>query len=114
MKVTKDEKETATQELLAWLKKGDTVYTVLRHCSPSGMARDIDLFIFRENQPLRLTYHVSKVLGLPLSRRSDGGVRVTGCGMDMGFHLVYDLSCVLFCPVVYDHDAAYALNHRWM
>ena len=35
------------------------------------------------------------------------GVKVGGAGMDMGFHLVYNLAAVLF-------DDGYALEHKWI
>ena len=42
-----------------------------------------------------ITWDVMHVLGY---RRSDktGGLRVSGCGMDMGFHVVYNLGYVLW------------------
>jgi hypothetical protein len=38
-----------------------------------------------------------------------GGVKVDGAGMDMGFHLVYTLSQVL-----YGAQEGYALKQRWI
>jgi hypothetical protein len=35
------------------------------------------------------------------------GIRVGGCGMDMGFHLVYTLSRALF-------DDGYYVKHEWL
>jgi hypothetical protein len=48
---------------------------------------------------LHLDYSVARVLGEPeASNRSGGpdGIKVGGCGMDMGFHLVYNLSYALW------------------
>lgn len=87
-------REQAIQNLRNLLKPGDTVYTVLRHVSSSGMSRDIDLYIFRDNRPRYLTQWAATALDWPMSKNS--GIRVGGCGMDMGFHLVYSLSSVLY------------------
>jgi len=90
------------------LKPGDTVYTVLRHVSASGMQRAIDLYIIRDNMPLRLTWLVAVVLDMTYSRKREGLV-VNGCGMDMGWHVVYELSYALFGTA---RDGQ--LRHEWI
>jgi hypothetical protein len=106
-------KQEARKQLRKWLKPGSVVYTVLRHCSASGMSRRIDLFIVRKNQPICISGYAAKVINHPLHK--DGGIVAGGCGMDMGFHLVNNLSIGLFCPPgEYTHDGAYALKHQWM
>lgn len=125
------ERETAKKELLEILKPGDTVYCVLRHVSRSGMQREISLMV---DGMRNIDWYVSRLLGM--RRGSWDGLVVTGCGMDMGFHLVYNLSRVLFadsfvcigdnCPAN-DHsngdrdytphkhsDGGYALKSRWI
>jgi hypothetical protein len=87
-------KAQAIESLRTLLKPGDTVYTVLRHVSASGMSRDIDLYVFRDNKPQYLTNYAATALDWPMSKNK--GIKVGGCGMDMGFHLVYSLSSVLF------------------
>lgn len=83
------------------LKPGDTVYAVLRHRSSSGMMRVIDLFVIRKNQfdgqqkPWRIGWKAAQATGLTYDIKHEG-IRIGGCGMDMGFHLVYSLSSVLF------------------
>jgi hypothetical protein len=93
-KYTKQEVEESRKSLLEDLKPGDTVYTKVNHVSRSGMLRHIEVYIFKDNQPLYLSYDAARVLGW--GEAKDGGVNVTGCGMDMGFHLVYSLSYRLF------------------
>ena len=95
--MTKQEKERqeAREDLLKHLQPGDTVYTVLRHVSRSGMMRVIDPFIMHEGRPFYLRGYVRR-LGLGTVDRAHDGVRVQGCGMDMGFHLVYSLSWALW------------------
>ena len=129
------EQEKAREDLRQYLKPGDTVYTVLRHCSRSGMSRTVDVFIFRDNSPLRMSWQVAKAIGFTYDRKHEG-VKVGGCGMDVGFEVVYNLSHALFsegftcigdhCPSN-DHSngdrnytphvhksGGYALKHRWM
>jgi hypothetical protein len=88
------EKEESRQALRKLLKPGDTVYTVLRHVSRSGMMREIDLYIVRKGEPWYITYHVGKAL--EYSQRNHSGLRVSGCGMDMGFHVVHSLGYALY------------------
>lgn len=128
MKVSTEERAEAIAQLKKWLKPGDTVYTILRHVSRSGMRRVIGVVILKYDRKQRRivdlhpNYSVSKVLGL---RRGDSdGVVIDGCGMDMGFALVYDLGRALWpdgTPKPHgtrngepDRDGGYALQHRWL
>lgn len=92
------------------LKKGETVYTILRSCSRSGMTRVIDLYVIRNNTPLRLvgilTDEQAKFLP-PHTKQGAFGYKVKGCGMDMGFHIVYELSASIF-------GDGYALKQDWL
>ena len=115
--VIKDGKEImrleARQTLLESIKPGDTVYTVLRSVSRSGMSRSIDCYVIGEDrQPWRITGLVRRVLDMLTNK--DGALKVSGCGMDMGYHVVNNLSIALFCPDKYTHDGAYALKHSWL
>lgn len=133
MKYSADEVAEAKTRLLAILKPGDTVYTVLNHVSRSGARREITLWAIHDNEPLYLSGNACKVLGLSRGKRD--GCMVDGGGMDMGFHLVYELSARLFreyCngapkgkrPAHVPHtnngpactygDGGYALKQRWM
>jgi hypothetical protein len=94
------------ERLRAEIPAGSTVYTVLRHVSSTGMNRVIGVVVLTDNEPRFYSYHAAKALGWTLDSRREG-VKVGGCGMDMGFHLVYSLSRVL-------HGDGYALNHRWL
>lgn len=107
MKVSKVERDEAIRDLKKLIKKGTTVYTILRHVSNSGMSRRIDLYVIKKNQPYFITGSVGKVLGYRHEYRK-GGLVVGGCGMDMGYHLVHDLSRVLFKKDGYD------LHHQWL
>lgn len=114
MTYTKQEIKEAKNMLLTILRPGDTVYTILRHVSNSGMSRAIDVYQIIDNQPRCITHLVAQVLGYSQDKKHDYALKVGGCGMDMGFHIVYSLSCALYCPDKYDHDSAYSLKHKWI
>ena len=94
MKVTNEQREQAKAKLREWLPPGSTVWTVLRHVSSSGMTRDISPVIVVDGKPVDISYWVNQ-LGIGTQGRN-GGVRLGGAGMDMGFHLVYSLSYSLY------------------
>lgn len=106
------------EESIALLRKliaGDpkpVIYTIMRHVSSSGMSRDISLVYIKNNEPYHINYSASLALGDRLvSRNGHDAIRVNGCGMDMGFHLVYSLSSVLFAG---EDRAGYILHQRWI
>ena len=147
----KDEIERANKRLSEILQPGDTVFTSINHVSSSGMSRSISLYVFRlkddplndrDIEPICLDYWASRLLGESIDQKK-GGVKVSGVGMDMGFHLVYSLARQLWpdgwlcigkaqrCPANdhlneagrqspdYRHDrlhvdSGYALRHRWL
>ena len=136
MKTTKAELQESKEYLLTLLKPGDTVYTKLMHVSRSGMYRVIDMFVIRDNQPINISWDASKLLeGYDFKHE---GCKAGGCGMDMGFSLVYDLSRSLFgknwiCSgegcgandhnnspypkrdgIMVHTDGGYALHQRWL
>ena len=94
MKYSKQEQTEALERLRGWLKPGDTVHCILRNVSRSGMQREIGLVIQKGDSMLHPNHAAACVLGERLGKRD--GVIVGGCGMDMGFHLVYSLSRRLF------------------
>lgn len=125
-KAQKAEQQEAITKLREWLKPGDTVYTILRHVSRSGMQREISLVIINKGgEILHLNYSVAKALDYRQGKRD--GLIVGGCGMDMGLHLVYNLGRVLFPDGFavegrgrngdmsgHDNDGGYALKHQWL
>ena len=96
--------EDAIKFLKTKIKKGDTLYTQLHHVSQSGMTRHISVRQIKNNYPLNWDYQVSIALDWKLV---NPGIKVGGCGMDMGFHLIYTLSQKLF-------DDGYAIKHSWL
>jgi hypothetical protein len=94
-KAQKAEQKADRERLRGWIKPGDTVYTVLRHVSRSGMQRSISLLVMHEGSIMDISGTAAGAMGDRFDR-DQGGVKVGGCGMDMGFALVYELSYVLY------------------
>ena len=83
------------------------------------MTRYIDAFVIRKNTPVPLAAILTVEQNKELSKQNAFsskyiGYKVYGCGMDMGFHFVYNLSIQLFCNGVYDYDGAHALKQWWL
>ncbi len=93
---TKEDQAHALKMLRRFCRPGDTVYTVLRHVSRSGMQRRIDVYAFRGEEKIYLSGYVASLLKMPCNSGPRDGVVVGGCGMDMGFHLVYNLGWALY------------------
>ena len=95
---TKSERDEAIARLRDWIKPGDTVYTILRHVSRSGMQREIGIVLLSaeggRTTDLHPNHAVATALGVRLGKRD--GIIVGGCGMDMGFHLVYQMSATIY------------------
>lgn len=127
-KPTEDSRGWHEAEAILYLRKvlkpGNTVYTVLRRVSRSGMSRNIDLYYMAKNEPVWISSSVGHAIGSPQSRKNwdnSQGLTVSGCGMDMGYHLVYSLSRVLFpdgfkgaMSGQHQQDGGYALKQRWL
>jgi hypothetical protein len=116
-KLTKDQEETAkwARDFLTRLfkkQKRPTIYCVLKHVSTSGMSREISLLAISDNQLVNLDLAACSLMGWHCGKHD--GIKVPGCGMDMGFHLVNNLSIALYCPKKYDHDSAFRLHSEWV
>jgi hypothetical protein len=92
--VKREREEECKARLLEMIQPGDTVYTILRHVSRSGMYRAIALYIIKDGRPIWVSRYAGDLLGVWNERYEACGAG--GCGMDMGFHLVYELSHRLF------------------
>jgi len=127
--------EQARDDLRKIIPPGSTVTCILRHVSRSGMFRIIALCICENGEPRDISYLAGMATGIGYDR-DRSGLKMGGCGMDMGFAAVYDLSRSLYrdkfqcigekCPSN-DHsngdreraphahsDGGYALRHRWL
>lgn len=87
-------REWAKDKLREDLPAGSTVYTVLHHVSRSGMVRHIGVRAIADGAPVFLDGLVA--IALDEKQADRGGIIMGGCGMDMGFSLVYNLSSALF------------------
>lgn len=107
------DRELARMQLRTMLEEQEkpTIYTVLRHVSSSGMSRDISLKTVENGELIDITYIASKALGEKIKEKNGSRViRVGGCGMDMGFHLVYCLSSALYGS----HErGGYKISQEW-
>jgi hypothetical protein len=104
-------KENERTEAIATLRRklspGDTLYTILRHVSQSGMQRTISVVRAGNGEIESLDYLIAR-LGYTWKKSSTGyGIKVNGAGMDMGFHLVYGISSIVF-------EDGYAIKHEWL
>jgi hypothetical protein len=117
-------KEQRITELKALIKPGSTVSTLLKNVSRSGMQRQISFYIVdpRDNEVINIDYSVSIVTDT--KRAKNGALIVNGCGMDMGFNVVYHLGSMLW-PMgtdtphgtrngAPDSAGGYALKHKWI
>jgi hypothetical protein len=95
-----DAKDDSAVYLKTILHPGDEVKTILRNCSRSGMSRRISLVVAVDGDVQDITFHAARAMGENIKQGrcyvQDGGLVVSGCGMDMGFHVVYNLSQTLF------------------
>lgn len=102
---TDDLRDTLDLDFLRdMLPQGSTVYTVLRRVSQSGMSRVISVQAIKDGEIRNLDEVVSRALGL---KRVDGGVRVQGAGMDMGYHIAHRLASKI-------HGNGSALRQSWI
>ena len=110
MKVAKLERDEQIEHLRKWYPKGSTVYTILRHVSRSGMRRTIGVVSFCMDDGKVIDRHpnyaTSIVCGMPEDRQRSG-VKINGCGMDMGFEIAYRIGQAIY-------GDGYALSHRWL
>lgn len=116
-------KEPVTKEeidrLKAWIEANNyTVYTALRHVSKSGMQRQISVVIPIRSvvsvpgpvvvQFVHPSYTVAKLLDRKYTEKSGHNAIVcNGCGTDMGFDLIYNLSYVLY-------GDGYKIRQEWI
>lgn len=94
-KFTKAEREEYVADLRVLLHPGDTLHTVLRHVSKSGMRRLISVKRIHEGHLEDLSYKVAAATDYRLDRQQHALI-VDGAGMDMGFEVCYQLGRALY------------------
>ena len=95
------------ETLKTYLKKDMTIHSIIRSVSSSGMTRNISFKVIDDiakDHIVDLSYPIAKVLEYPFNDKYHA-IKVSGCGMDMAFHVVHTLSRVLF-------DDGYKLKSR--
>lgn len=112
----------ARAELRKLLKPGNTVHCMLRHVARSGMQREISLFVITGNDLRNIDNLAADATGNRVGKHD--GIVMGGCGMDMGFALVYELGASLWptgTPEPHgtrnggpDRSGGYTLKHRWL
>jgi hypothetical protein len=131
-RVSKEKKAEALANLRKMLPPGTRIYVSNVHTSRSGMMRTLKLYK-AEGGSIRWIscYWVAAAIGWSVDEQREG-VKVSGCGMDMGFHLVNTLSYALhgmkdhgdgakpenagrpFQPRRGHYRAGYSLTHEWL
>ena len=87
--------------------KGSTAYTYVTKVAPTGMSRHIMVAgSDRKGHVQNVSWYIAKLLDWKY-KDNTRSVFVDGCGMDMGFHLVYTLSSKLY-------DDGYAIEQQWL
>lgn len=126
MAYTKKEQTEAIEKLRGMLKPGDRLSTILRHVSASGMSRSISVIISDQDGINDITWLVARALDMRIDDKHQG-IKIGGCGMDMGFEIVYQLGGKLFPGGFdvegrgrngdmsgHDNDGGYALKQSWL
>jgi len=105
--MTKSERDARHLEAVTYLRNvlpaGSTVYTVLSSVSRSGMTRTIKFFATHNNSIRNISHAIADAIDYRMSKNREG-VTVSGCGMDMGYHVVSSLA----------RELGIELNHRWL
>jgi hypothetical protein len=90
----------AIERLREWLPPGSTLYTILEHVSRSGMTRTIRTVIPYTLDDGSIDHlhpnHAIATITDSTRDKKRAGVKVGGCGMDMGFHLVSTVGSILY------------------
>ncbi len=94
-------------QLLEELPKGTTLYTILRRVSRSRMTRIFDVILIQDNEAHNVIIKEFMYCARDCDQESKwhGNYKATGCGMDMGFWLVYELGHLI-------HQDGYYFNHK--
>ena len=86
--------------------------------SKSGMSRNIKFVEMvksntSDQHHLLNFYQLFEILGYTNVKNTDQ-FRIGGCGMDMGFHLVYSLGWSLYTREERQADPGYSLKQTWL
>jgi|TARA_S200002703_G_scaffold56765_1_gene49501 hypothetical protein len=102
----REEEERIISHLEEMFPKGSTAFTEVTKVSKSGMSRHIKIMRPYNDEVENLSWYVAKLLGWTY-KDNTRSIFVRGCGMDMGFHVIYTLAQALY-------GDGYALKQRWL
>jgi len=103
----KERAKILKQVLKKVFPKGATAYTAITKVAPSNMSRHIMVLgSVKKGIVDNLSAYVAELLDYKY-KDNTRSVFISGCGMDMGFALVYDLSQELY-------DDGYVIKQRWL
>jgi len=104
-----EEREKIKNELKELLEKGNkTIYQVALNVGSYGTSRTIANFIATgKGEIINIDWYICKILSYVKFDDDRRGTRVYGCGMDMGFYIVYHLGIALY-------NDGYALTQKWL
>lgn len=115
-------RQKAISTLHSMIQPNDTIYTKLDHVSRSGMMRHISLYIIHDGRIFNITHWAERALNM--RQADDGGIKIGGCGSDMGFELVYALGYAMWPESTDkphgtrngepDSNGGYAFKHQWL
>jgi len=122
----KEEREQAKEDLREVLERsGRTVYQSIGHVSKSGMYRTIKNMIIIDGTLRNIDWQIARVMDYVTPK--EDGLGVTGCGMDMGFDIVYNLGRTLYPKGdgktlthrngeknTLEYDGGYLITPRWV
>lgn len=92
----------AKARLIELLGTSPVIYGDVKSVAKSGMSRKIAFYCVVDGKIQRVTYEIALILGL---KHEDGTLIKKGCGMDMVFSVIYDLSVTLY-------DEPYKIKNR--
>ena len=105
-RVTKEEQQLAVQNMGRYINEGDTIYTILKKVSSSGMSRQIAVVVRTDTGISNISWWVARALGYRMSKDRDC-FSISGCGQDMGYAVAYDIGATLF-------GDGYKIKHSWL
>ena len=89
MKISKEEQQAAQDTLDSSLTEGRNVFFNITGVAKSGMSRTMEVYVIEGDDLRRITHYFARAGGYKLT---DKGIRISGCGMDMRFALLADVS----------------------
>ena len=90
------------------------IYGNVTRVSPNGMNRDIKFHIVSNGRIANITWLMSWILDErepKQNKYNEHVIRVNGTGMDMVFHCIYQLGCIMFSNLDMDR-AGYMFNYN--